>query len=306
MVSTKFDKNKMRGQINLRMLIGGIVAVAFVAMVAPIVFSLAGMVNTEKCLDHLYGKGYIVYADPQGVLHTKDILPTANCTYDLGSDTARWDDIYLCNGTIHLGNLNITANSTTIQMPKIELTGNVPIQLTGDAEQWLEFRPDLDPTKLSVNSKPTMVTQGIIVGYSLPTYAADEELFYSVCVPNRWNNASNIRVHVHGWLDTAQDEAADAVNLSLEWEHFTIGDAVPNSTYTLYDEIVVGAADQYTSYQFNFTVDYDIHAGYPILNDDQLNFRLYRVASGHEIAGEIVICHAGVGFLCDKLGNPLP
>ena len=70
-MKTRF--NKIRGQINLKLLISGIVAVAFVAMVAPLIFSLVGMVDTQKCLDYLYERGYIVYADPQGVLHAERI-----------------------------------------------------------------------------------------------------------------------------------------------------------------------------------------------------------------------------------------
>lgn len=295
-MKTKF--NKIRGQVNLKLLITGIVAVAFVAMVAPIIFSMAGMVDVEKCLDILRGQGYVIYGDSTG-----DIIPKANCTYDLGSDTYRWDDIYLCNGTIHLGATNITADGDTVEIPKIELSGASPIILTGDAKSWIEFRPDLDPTKLSKNTKPTMVERGIIVGYSLPTYTTDEELFYSICVPNRWDGESDIHVHIHGWLDTAQDNATDAVNLTLEWEHFSIGEVVPVTNNTVYNETVVGiVATANTSVQFDFTIDYD--GGTPILHDDHLAFRLFRVASGHEIDGEVVICHAGVIFKCDKLGNP--
>jgi len=299
-VKTKFNRiNRIRGQVNLKLLISGIVVVVFVAMVAPLIFSLVGTVDTQKCLDLLRGEGYIIYGDSTG-----DIFPKANCTYDLGSDTYRWGNIYLCNGSIHLGATNITANGTTIEMPKINLSSVLPITLTGDARSWIEFRPDLDPTKLSVNAKPTPVERGIVLGYSLPLYAADEELFYSICVPSRWDGESNIHVHIYGWLDTGQDEAADAVNLSLEWEHFTIGDAIPSTNNTIYNETVVGTAAQYTSFQFDFTIDYDIDVGDAILTDDQLAFRLYRVAAGHEMAGELVVCHAGVIFRCDKLGNP--
>ena len=256
----KAEFNKIRGQVNLKLLITGMVAVAFVAMVAPLIFSMVGMVNVEKCLDLLYSRGYIVYADPQGVLHAE----------------------------------------------RIELSGASPITLTGDARSWIEFRPDLDPTKLAVNAKPTMVERGIAVGYSLPLYAADEELFYQICVPNRWDNASDIHVHLHAWIDTAQNEAADAVNLTLEWEHFTVGDVVPVTNNSVTTEVVTGIASQYMVYQFNFTIDYDIDAGDPILADDEIEFRLFRTASSHEIAGEIVICHAGVIFRCDKLGSPTP
>jgi hypothetical protein len=47
---------------------------------------------------------------------TSALLPNANVTYDLGSDTQRWRDLYLANTTIYLGNANIKANGTAITM----------------------------------------------------------------------------------------------------------------------------------------------------------------------------------------------
>lgn len=49
-----------------------------------------------------------------------NLLPNANVTYDLGSDTQRWKDIWLANSTIYLGSQNISANATTVTF-----TGNV-------------------------------------------------------------------------------------------------------------------------------------------------------------------------------------
>jgi hypothetical protein len=45
-----------------------------------------------------------------------NILPTANVTYDLGTSTKRWKDLYLANSTIYLGNAQISANATAIIM----------------------------------------------------------------------------------------------------------------------------------------------------------------------------------------------
>ena len=45
-----------------------------------------------------------------------NVLPSANITYDLGSDTQRWKDLYLSNSTIYLGNAGatISANATAV------------------------------------------------------------------------------------------------------------------------------------------------------------------------------------------------
>ena len=46
---------------------------------------------------------------------TSALLPSANVTYDLGSATQRWKDLYLANSTIYLGpNATISANSSAV------------------------------------------------------------------------------------------------------------------------------------------------------------------------------------------------
>ena len=46
-----------------------------------------------------------------------NILPAANVTYDLGSTANRWNDIWLANSTIYLGEANISASGTAITLP---------------------------------------------------------------------------------------------------------------------------------------------------------------------------------------------
>ena len=183
------------------------------------------------------------------------------------------------------------------------LSGAPPLTLEDSAKVWVEFRPDLDPTKLAVNAKPTIVTRGVAIGYSLPVGGADEELFYEICVPDRWDGESDIHCHIEGWLDTAQDEAADAAELTLKWEHFGIGGIVPATSNTVVDEVVTGIVAQYTYIQFDFVLDYDIDVGDAIEGDDKLVFHIVRSASSHEIAGEVVISHAAIIFQFDKLGS---
>jgi len=79
---------------------------------------------------------------------------------------------------------NTTLNTVTVNG---ESTFNDVITLDGDGEVWLEFRLGLDWASVQAHGKPTHVTRGIFEGYSLPVYAADnEELFFEVCVPDRW------------------------------------------------------------------------------------------------------------------------
>jgi hypothetical protein len=43
-----------------------------------------------------------------------NLIPTANVTFNLGADTARWNDLWLANSTIHIGNGTISANTTSL------------------------------------------------------------------------------------------------------------------------------------------------------------------------------------------------
>lgn len=43
-----------------------------------------------------------------------DLTPTANITYDLGASNYRWNDLWLANSTIYIGNGSISANATSL------------------------------------------------------------------------------------------------------------------------------------------------------------------------------------------------
>jgi hypothetical protein len=53
---------------------------------------------------------------PGSGIFTGNLLPTANITYDLGSPTQRWKDLYLANNTIYLGNSTISGASGNIEL----------------------------------------------------------------------------------------------------------------------------------------------------------------------------------------------
>jgi len=53
---------------------------------------------------------------PGSGLFTGNLLPSANVTYDLGSSTQRWKDLYLANNTIYLGNSTISGANGNIEL----------------------------------------------------------------------------------------------------------------------------------------------------------------------------------------------
>ena len=53
---------------------------------------------------------------PGSGIFTGNLLPSANITYDLGSPTRRWKDLYLANNTIYLGNSTISGANGDITL----------------------------------------------------------------------------------------------------------------------------------------------------------------------------------------------
>jgi hypothetical protein len=60
------------------------------------------------------GTGNLAVFAPGALNMTGNITPTANITYDLGTTTNRWKDLWLANSTIYLGNAQISANATAL------------------------------------------------------------------------------------------------------------------------------------------------------------------------------------------------
>ena len=195
-----------------------------------------------------------------------------------------------------------------LYLDSLSIKGENPIILTGDGKVYIEFRPDLDFTTITALGKPTWVTRGVFGGFSLPIYVGgqNEELFFDICAPNRWDEASDAYAHIHCFLDTANTDKN--FNLEVAWNYFTkFEDVVPDTVYTITVEVNTGTAAQYQAYQMDLPIDYDIRPDDPLKWDDNMGFRLRRVdASADEITGEIVVTHFGLVFLRDKLGSSAP
>ena len=68
-----------------------------------------------------------------GTLNTQHIIPSANVTYNIGSNDARFQDIWLANSTIHLGEATISSEGEQVFISNLNVnyittnTGNVDI-----------------------------------------------------------------------------------------------------------------------------------------------------------------------------------
>ena len=60
------------------------------------------------------GTSNVAVFGPTIVTLAANMVPSANITYDLGTTTQRWKDLWLSNSTIYLGNSQISANATAL------------------------------------------------------------------------------------------------------------------------------------------------------------------------------------------------
>jgi len=62
--------------------------------------------TTVTAIQNVSGNAIVSALDNQDTVQiTGNLLPSANATYNLGSDTARWNDLYLAGSTLILGNV---------------------------------------------------------------------------------------------------------------------------------------------------------------------------------------------------------
>jgi len=104
---------------------------------------------------------------------------------------------------------------------------------------------------------------------------------------------------IYVWLTDAQVNATDAFRIKIEHATFTPeDDTLPIGSEDLINERLTGVAPQFQTYNIHIPIDMT-----GVESDDGLAFRITRIASSDEIAGEVVFQHVGILFKCDKLGT---
>lgn len=177
--------------------------------------------------------------------------------------------------------------------------------LVGTAKRKMTVRPELDSITQIAQAKPTQITVGVFKGYSLPIYSSDnEELFYQVRVPYRWDGTSNFLTCLEVILADVED-VGDTFKLQCSWQHIPHDGVVPITVHDIDVEQVVlsGRNAQYSTYHIHFIVDYDIDGvGNELVSDDIIGFRFRRITStGTAIDNEIIVISSVVDFQIDKL-----
>lgn len=178
------------------------------------------------------------------------------------------------------------------------------LTLVGTAKRALIMRPDIDFGTVQAHGKPTSVTIGAFQGFSMPIYAADnEELFISHTVPGRWDEASDIIVHLLVALSAGED-VGDNFKFQLSWNHVADGDVIPAATHDVLVEqaVLAGRNAQYDVYELTFTLDYDVDTPDDIVAHDRLGMRLWRIdATNPDVSNEIIVLDWHLHYNVDKM-----
>jgi hypothetical protein len=179
------------------------------------------------------------------------------------------------------------------------------ITYTGTAKRNLAMRPAFVAGKIAGAGKPTAVTLGVYSGYSMPIYNNDdEELFWRLHVPGRWDGTTDIEYKLVVCLAAAETEGDD-FRFQLSWSNTTGTTGVINNTVvsdTEDGDCSSGHNAQYSVFTLTFTIDVSAGPIAAVAIGDTLVGRIRRIASGGtEISDEIIILDHVLNFTVDKI-----
>ncbi len=181
-----------------------------------------------------------------------NLIPTANVTYDLGNVTNRWNDLYLSNSTIYLGNAQISANATSLIFTNPQgaqtvfsgTTANVSastVTATGNITGGnLVTAGQANVGTLTVNGGSTFT------GNLLPS----ANITYNIGSPTqRWNEiylAGNT-IDIGGATISADLETGSLVLKGPDGAEFILTGSSPTDSFGIFGLIEVGNASAATS-----------------------------------------------------------
>ncbi|GAH78000.1 unnamed protein product, partial [marine sediment metagenome] len=130
-------------------------------------------------------------------------------------------------------------------------------------------------------------------------------------VPYRWNEASDIEVHIVVALAEAED-TGDRFKFQVSWEHCDAQEAgaiVPLTSNDVEVETVVeaGKTAQYSLYELHFILDYDIDgAGQGVHGGQLFAMRLRRIAAAApQVTYKIIVLDVTTHYQRNKLGRSI-
>ena len=141
--------------------------------------------------------------------------------------------------------------------------------------------------------------RGVFGGYSLPEYAAGEELLYRIRVPHEWDGVTNPWFVAITSISGAED-IGDKYKLQLEWQSEDILHVIPDTiAETLTDEVTVADGTAYYAEIIAFELD-----AATLLRGQNLQMRLRRIAaSASSVSNEIIVWHWDTRWKRSRIGT---
>lgn len=150
----------------------------------------------------------------------QSIIPDADETYDLGSSTYKWRDLYLSGSSIKLGNATITASGTSLVLPAGSTIGGVNAA-----------------TETYVDTKETAITT------AYQTYADTAESD-AITTANNYTDTREVAITTayQTYADTAESDAITSANSYTDTEIANLVDSAPATLDTL-NELAAALGD---------------------------------------------------------------
>jgi len=173
----------------------------------------------------------------------------------------------------------------------------------------LAMRPAFVAGRIGGLVKPTPVALGVFAGYSCPIFNNDdEELFWRLHVPGRWDGKSDIDYHIVACLAEAQS-AGNQFNFQVSWGHSDNTTASINTAAV--QNLVTGATcmaghiAKYSVFKLDYMIDWDVDTP-DITTSDTLVARVRRTATGGTgLTDEVIILDHWLNFHVDKMYKTL-
>ena len=168
-----------------------------------------------------------------------------------------------------------------------------------DDSAWVSYAPFLDENSSNVANKPTLIIRGVFGGYSLPEYAAGEELLYRMRVPHEWDGLTNPWFVAISSISGAED-IDDNYKFQFEWQSEDILHVIPDTIQeTLTDEITVADGTAF----YAEIIAFELNAA-TLIRGQNLQARLRRIAAtAPSVSNEIIIWHWDTRWKRNKLGT---
>jgi len=149
-------------------------------------------------------------AVPGNIEVTGNILPAANTTYNLGSSTKRWNDIYLSNSTIYIGDSSITTAANSLVLTSgsgatFEVAGNANVStlLNGNSNISIDTNSNITFAVAGVPNVVVVTTDGLtftgnleITGNIEPSGILTDNYYYANGSPINFQQAAGSNTQV--------------------------------------------------------------------------------------------------------------